>query len=737
MVDPAFFLKKKTRPGAPRAPKPAATAGPSGARRPPPPRPAGPRPGGPPGGPSKTEAAVKAEVKDESQLTAIQIYSAEPGSGLRYNFMRLNSNRDIDPSTIPAPILMNRKQPGPKQPPQFATDEDGKIIGRYVYDDQGKPVLDEDGKPVVEKRNEMDMSLVGTAPGQSNKRRGKRNIKEVFHQDVEVIKLRREEAQPWVLEAKNPSSDKPAVPEHWVGRMRDGLTLPTVLLVNDGQNASFTMVPLGREYQFEPERPFKIMDADQANKYYEMQTKYKAHNRWGLRQEGSSTSGPSTPAPVKDEDMRRLENRAQRLEWNIMNKKGTLPSAPVKRERFDDDYVRERRNIGRGLEGTADEELDFDVNEEFQDDEDSNTFYHNKEEDDEKKLQEERQKQEYRWANANVGDRPQIDGDDDADDDLFDDKLTSEGKRLRKMMRKRAHGEEEDLYESTDESDDDSDSDAEKDKEKEKEKDKSERPGSRSGSRPPGERERSTGSPSRRLQPPTPDRSGSVPSGSGAAYLAKRAASRGVSPRRSRAGSPLARGSSPDGGRSGSPLPNGRANSPGVSSSLARGGSPAPPQAAREGTPSASGLPRPKSKSAKRKATSESPLRDTPTGTPGSSAPSKRKSSEDGPSPGTPGERAGSSEPKKKKNRGGSSTPVPEMVPFPGMILGEAVLQWLLAQEDQSNIPMGKAISAFAKQIQSSGDKAKDNQRLFLRHIKQYTENTGSKTLRIKPEFLP
>lgn len=401
MVDPAFFLKKKTRPGASRTPKPpagsAATAGPSAPRRPPPPRPGAPP--GRPAGPPKTDA-VKAQVKDEPNpnITVIPIYSAEPGSGLRYNFMRLNSTRDVDPSKIPAPILMNRKQPGPKQPPQFAIDAEGKIVGRYVYDDQGKPVLDEDGKPVVEKRNEMDMSLVGTAPGQSNKRRGKRNLKEVFHQDVEVIKLRREEAHPWVLEAKNPSSDKPAMPEHWVGRMRDGLTLPTVLLVNDGQNANFTMVPLGREYQFEPERPFKIMDADQANKYvsepttpqltvqYEMQTKYKIHDRWGQRQEGAGPSG--SPAPVKAEDMRRLEDRAQRLEWNIMSNKGTIPQAPTKRERFDDDYVRERRNIGRGLEGTADEELDFDVNEEFQDDEDSNTFYHNKEEDEEKKLQE-------------------------------------------------------------------------------------------------------------------------------------------------------------------------------------------------------------------------------------------------------------------------------------------------------------------------------------------------------------
>lgn len=182
-----------------------------------------------------------------------------------------------------------------------------------------------------------------------------------------------------------------------------------------------------------------------------MQTKHRIHDRWGQRQEGGG--GPSIP--VKSEP-HYLEERAQRMEWNIMANKGELPRATAKRERFEDDYVRENRNIGRGLEGGVDEELDYDMNDDFQDDEDSNTFYHNKEEDEEKKLQEEKQKKEYRWANFNVGDRPNIQDeegngdDDDDDDDLFGEKLTSEGKRLRKMMRRRAGGDDESLYESTD-----------------------------------------------------------------------------------------------------------------------------------------------------------------------------------------------------------------------------------------------------------------------------------------------
>lgn len=91
------------------------------------------------------------------------------------------------------------------------------------------------------------------------------------------------------------------------------------------------------------------------------------------------------------------------------------------------------------MEGGIDEELDYDVNDDFQDDDENNTFYRDQEEEEDTKYQEEQIKKEQRLANANVGDRPQInDNDDEDDDDLFGDgKLNAEGKRLRKMMRDR------------------------------------------------------------------------------------------------------------------------------------------------------------------------------------------------------------------------------------------------------------------------------------------------------------
>lgn len=160
---------------------------------------------------------------------------------------------------------MNRKKPGPKDPPTFALDENGKIVGRYVYDEEGKPILDEEGQPVVERKEVVDMSLVGQAPGGGRKKRVKRGTKEVFHQDIEIMRLRREEALPWVLESGNPQ-DKPAQPEQWVGRMLEQGQLSTVLLSNDGTRDGFEMMPLGRSYKFEPARPFKPLDSDAANK---------------------------------------------------------------------------------------------------------------------------------------------------------------------------------------------------------------------------------------------------------------------------------------------------------------------------------------------------------------------------------------------------------------------------------------------------------------------------------------
>lgn len=430
---------------------------------------------------------------------------------------------------------------------------------------------------------------------------------------------------------------------------------------------------------------------------FELQDKHHVHDRWGLRTDDSGN------LKVDESNFIKNSNRVKRFEAKV--EEGlSLPgeeAKPALRAKsqpkaakgyydssYFDDYKAENRQMGRALEGGLDEELDYDMNEDFQDDEDSNTFYVNREEEEEKKLQEERQKEEYKLANRNVGDRPQIEekvkSDDDDEEDPF--ALTSEGRRLRRMMRKRGE-EERDLYGS--DSDDDSDSELEelerekeREKEKEKEKEKEERNGSRAGSAQPGER--SSNSPSKKGVPKA---------GAGAALLAKRAASRGASPSvRSRAGSPLARGSSPD-ARASSPA--GRASSP-----AARAGSPA----GRAGSPATHG---------KRKAT-ESPMRDTP------------------PASGEEGQQK-----KKKKSNRGSATPgPPDYEAFPGMITRDEVVQWFRARGG-SPVPMGDPIKAYMPRIKKGTPEEREkNQRLLVGYIRQMTDTIEGKKLRLKPEYV-
>ena len=204
-------------------------------------------------------------TSNNSNIIEFKLISSGKPEGVRHNLMRLNASRDVDPTIISRPILFNRKTPGPKAPPVFAYDEGGNVKGRYVYAPDGKPVLGEDGQPVVEMKDEADLSLVGTAPGQP-KRKVKKGVKEVFHQDIELIRLRREENMPWILESGQPK-DNAAIPEHWVGRLIEPSSMPTVLLINDGtMGMGFSVVPLGRTYRFDPERPFKVLDPEAAHK---------------------------------------------------------------------------------------------------------------------------------------------------------------------------------------------------------------------------------------------------------------------------------------------------------------------------------------------------------------------------------------------------------------------------------------------------------------------------------------
>ncbi|ORY28592.1 hypothetical protein BCR39DRAFT_534269 [Naematelia encephala] len=681
---------------------------------------------------------VKSEVEPVSGegITEIKLYSISPDERSRYSLFKLHSDRACDPTELAPPVLFNRKHPGPRAPPTLAYNAEGKVVGRYLFDGEGKPILDENGKHRMEKREEMDMSLVGTADGAGPRKRRK-GVREVYNTDVEAIRLKREEATPWVLETGTPkdsgtgtgpsASASGAMPEHWVGRMVDQSHMPSVLFVNDGTGeAGFKVIPVARHYRFNPERPFQVLDSDQANKLFETQQKQKITDRWSHRPGGSIP-----PEKIKREVLDQ-ELRARRIEERIAASKSTgtggSSAAAVKKEpKWDDDYKREGRRLERGLEGGADEELDYDETEMFQDDEENNTFYHNAEEEEDQKLQDEQLKKEFRLANANVGDRPQIDdeaSDEDLEEMLDDGKLNSEGKRLRRMMKKRGG---DDLFGDSD-SDDESeeeeetatkDEKKEADGDKDKDKDNSVPGSAERPSRPPsrGPNGRGTSSPTgnRRAQPPSSGKASTAPPGSGAALLAQRAASRGASPRRSR-------GTTPTSGRATSP--ENRASSPSGTAGR-RSASPAVSSAStskRPGGPSTRS-PEPNSNS------------NSSASTPGAGAGgTKRKPS---PLPTQANEIS-----RKKKKSSSSSTPTPTPGPpddlptFPGAITADEVRAWF-ASQTTDEVPFGAVVSAFKGRLGAVASEHKEqNQKAFTQLIPMFAKREKG-VFKIKPGVRP
>lgn len=278
MPDASIFLRKRKdklrgaargQPGGPRPAPP--NAGPSGPLS----RPVSSAPSPAASGISalKSEpdaASTRSPQAGDPGVQVVKLFSAGVDPRLtRHNLIRLNTTRETPlPSLVTSgsPLYLNRKHPGPKEAPKFAYDDEGNLVGKLVYDEEGKPVLGADGQQVVERKAQADQTLIG---GEVRKR-GRKGVREVYSIDREIIRLRREEATPWVLETGQSSKLEPGqptpsgYPEHWVGRMTQAGPLPSALLVPGGQG--FQVVMLGRTYRFDPERPFKVLDSDAANK---------------------------------------------------------------------------------------------------------------------------------------------------------------------------------------------------------------------------------------------------------------------------------------------------------------------------------------------------------------------------------------------------------------------------------------------------------------------------------------
>lgn len=227
---------------------------------------------------SSSAAPSPASTEDSKPSYAEYQLFSSPDPGHRFNIMKMNSLKAADPSRFPQPVTMMRKDPNGGLDDRFAYDEKGNVLGRWDFDDLGKPILGADGKQTyTPDRVEADQSLV--APGEGGKpvrKRYQKTTKEIHQVDKEVMRFKREEAHPWVLEAGDQSKEQS---EKWIGRIQDTSDQAYVMFVLDEGSESFRVMPVGRKYKFEPNRTFNVLDADQADAAVSCSTDNKFTNR--------------------------------------------------------------------------------------------------------------------------------------------------------------------------------------------------------------------------------------------------------------------------------------------------------------------------------------------------------------------------------------------------------------------------------------------------------------------------
>lgn len=202
-----------------------------------------------------------------------QGYDAPSGTP-RFNVVKFQSSHEVDPRSFDRPVGMNRRDPRPRPPPTGSTtdvkpepgqaEEEKKEDLRPVLDAQGRVVRGEDGQPLMAPKQVYDAALVGgSATGQplpvrKKKDYFKKKTKQVYKVDSDVIRLRREERYPWVLESAEGK-------EAWVGRMEDTAEKQSyVSFVFEDDKDEFEVVDVRRWFKFQKRAAYETLGVDEA-----------------------------------------------------------------------------------------------------------------------------------------------------------------------------------------------------------------------------------------------------------------------------------------------------------------------------------------------------------------------------------------------------------------------------------------------------------------------------------------
>lgn len=234
-------------------------------------------------------------------------YDAPDGTA-RFNVVKFQSTTaEVDPRTFARPIAMNRRDPRPRPPPAAAVlgadgkpivapEDEKRIELRPVLDGQGRVVKGPDGEPLMAPKQSYDASLVGGGAAATplpirKKNPFKKKTKQVYKVDADVIRLRREERHPWVLESADGK-------ERWVGRMEDTAEKQSYVgFVFEDDKDSFEVVDVRRWFKFQKRATYETLGVDEAEELYARVGKGKDPRRWLMHDPTrTAPSGSATTA---------------------------------------------------------------------------------------------------------------------------------------------------------------------------------------------------------------------------------------------------------------------------------------------------------------------------------------------------------------------------------------------------------------------------------------------------------
>ncbi|RKP07179.1 hypothetical protein THASP1DRAFT_24626 [Thamnocephalis sphaerospora] len=287
----------------------------------------------------------------------------------------------------------------------------------------------------------IDTSVIAPFGGAALNRRNlfKKRTRQVFlsKDSAEVREERRRDNYPWILEDFDASHS-------FTGNLSGGQGHTAKYALFFFSDDGFRVVMADKWYKFQPKPKYRTLTAEEAEEQMQLMKK-KESDRWIMhrfgRKEEDGEDGESEAKPAAGAlGVRSRRDAGPRKRGMRTVDRGE--SSLFTDDEDDGNSSRKRKSAARGDV----DELDFDIDQDFQDDEEG--MQDPEQQDEETKESTRRQKSNYRMADQS--DIEEVDDMEDSDKEAGKEKLSSAGKEMRKIVRGIEHDA---VYESDNEKD--------------------------------------------------------------------------------------------------------------------------------------------------------------------------------------------------------------------------------------------------------------------------------------------